>query len=86
MVNRLTELFFSLKTTMVLSLLYMIAQKYATLGFSSDSDAWLYVYGTGWFEIIQWLISINLIGVMFLYKTYKKHPIFILHFSIIVIF
>jgi hypothetical protein len=86
MINRLGDLFFSLKTTMVLSLLYMIAQIYATLGFSSDSDAWLYVYGTIWFEVIQWLISINLIGVMFKYKTYKKLPIFVLHLSIIVIF
>jgi len=86
MINRLTDLFFSLKTTFVVSLLYIIAQIYATLGFASDADAWLYVYGTKWFEIIQWIISINLIGIMYKYKTYKKLPIFILHLSVIVIF
>ena len=86
MINRLSDLFFSLKTTMILSLLYIVAQIYATLGFVSDSDAWLYVYGTTWFELIQWLIAVNLIGVMFKFKTYKKHSIFVLHLSIIVIF
>jgi cytochrome c-type biogenesis protein CcsB len=76
----------SLEITVILALLYMFAQIYATLAFSSDSDAWLYVYGRGWFEAIQWLLAFNLIGVMFRYKTYKKKGIFILHLSIIVIF
>ena len=58
MLRLLGELFFSLKTTFVLSLLYIIAQIYATLGFASDTDAWVYVYGTKWFEAIQWLIVI----------------------------
>jgi len=76
----------SLEFTIILALLYMIAQIYATLAFASDSDAWLYVYGRGWFEAIQWILTINLIGVMYKYKTYKKTGIFILHLSIIVIF
>ena len=76
----------SLEFTIILALLYMIAQIYATLAFASDSDAWLYVYGRGWFEAIQWLLALNLIGIMLKYKTYKKKGIFILHLSIIVIF
>jgi len=86
MVKRLVELFFSLKTTFVFSLLYIMSQIYATLGFASDNEAWLYVYGTSWFELIQWLIVINLIGILFQYKTYKKKAVFVLHLSIIVIF
>jgi cytochrome c-type biogenesis protein CcsB len=78
-------MFFSLQTTVVLALIFMIAQIYATLGFSTDSDAWLYVYGRGWFEAIMWLLAINLCGVMYKYKTYKKLPIFFLHLSLIVI-
>ena len=86
MLKRLFDLFFSLKTTVAVALIYMIAQIYATLGFVSDTDAWHYVYGSWSFELIQWIITINLIGVMFKYKTYKKLPIFTLHLSIIVIF
>ena len=86
MLKRFFDLFVSLQVTVIFALLYMFAQIYATLGFASDSDAWLYVYGRGWFEAIQWILAFNLIGVMFKYKTYKKTGIFILHMSIIVIF
>ena len=86
MVKKIYDKVVSLEFTIILALLYMIAQIYATLAFASDSDAWLYVYGRGWFEAIQWLLALNLIGVMLKYKTYKKKGIFILHLSIIVIF
>ncbi len=51
----------------------------------TEIESWKYVYSTRWFEIIMWLLGINLIGVMIKYKTYKKLPVFILHTSIIVI-
>jgi len=86
MLKKIFNLFVSLEVTVVFALLYMLAQIYATLAFSSDSDAWLYVYGRGWFEAIQWILALNLIGIMYRYKTYKKTGIFILHLSIIVIF
>jgi len=86
MLKRFFDLLFSLQVTVIFALLYMFAQIYATLGFASDSDAWLYVYGRGWFEAIQWILAINLIGIMYKYKTYNKKGIFILHLSIIVIF
>ena len=85
MFKRLLSMFFSLQTTIVLALIFMFAQIYATLGFTSDSDAWLYIYGRGWFEAIMWLLAINLLGVMYRFKTYKKPPIFFLHMSLIVI-
>ena len=87
--------FFSLETAVILSLIFIAAMMWATLGFYVDtqgvkhafsmSDAWKYVYETKWFEALMWLLGINLIGVMFRYKTYKKSPIFLLHMSIIVI-
>ena len=86
MLKRIFDLLISLESAVFLALLYMFAQIYATLGFATDSDAWLYVYGRGWFEAIQWLLVFNLIGMMYKYKTYKKKGIFILHLSIIVIF
>ena len=85
MLKRVLDLFFSLQVTFILALIFMIAQIYATLGFASDSDAWLYVYGRGWFEAIMWFLSINLLGIMYKFKTYKKIPLFLLHSSLIVI-
>ena len=93
--KKIYNFFFSLEFAVVLSLIFIAAMMWATLGFYIDSegvkhafnmsDAWKYVYETKWFEAILWLLGINLIGVMFRYKTYKKTPIFLLHLSIIVI-
>jgi len=84
MIKKIVSLFFTLENAVFLSLIFLVAQIVATL-LPTDSDAWVYVYGRVWFEVIMWLLGINLIGVMFKYKTYKKIPIFILHLSIIVI-
>ncbi len=83
--KRIYKIFFSLEVAVVLSLLFIAGQMYATLGFGTMQEAWKYVYETKWFEAIMWLLGINLIGVMFKYKTYKKPPVFILHLSIIII-
>jgi len=85
MLKKIFNLLVSLEVTVIFAILYMLSQIYATLAFSSDSDAWLYVYGRGWFEAIQWILALNLIGIMYRYKTYKKKGIFILHLSVIVI-
>ncbi len=94
-IKKIYNFFFSLEVAVVLSLIFILAMIWATLGFYTDAegikhafsmtDAWKYVYETKWFESIMWLLGINLIGVMFRYKTYKKLPIFTLHLSIIVI-
>ncbi|MEO1923673.1 MAG: cytochrome c biogenesis protein CcsA [Nautiliaceae bacterium] len=83
--KRVYKIFFSLEVAVVLSLLFIAGQMYATLGFGTMQEAWKYVYETKWFEAIMWLLGINLIGVMFKYKTYKKPPVFVLHLSIIII-
>ena len=93
--KKIFNFFFSLELAVVLSLIFIAAMMWATLGFYVDdmgikhafsmSDAWKYVYETKWFEAIMWLLGINLVGVMFRFKTYKKPPIFLLHLSIIVI-
>ena len=84
MIKRILGIFFSLETTVVFSLVFIVAQISATL-MKTDTDAWVNVYGTLWFEIIMWVLGLNLIGVMFKYKTYKKIPVFVLHLSILVI-
>ena len=82
---KLLNVFFSLQIGVLLSLFFIISQIWATIGFNSSYESWNMVYGSKWFEIIMWLLGINLIGIMFKYKTYKKFPIFLLHFSIVVI-
>jgi len=83
--KKLSNIFFSIETAVVLSLIFMAGQIYATLGFSTLEQAWGGVYETKWFEALMWLLGINLVGILFKYKTYQKIPIFILHMSIIVI-
>jgi cytochrome c-type biogenesis protein CcsB len=85
LLSRIGKIFFSLEMAVFLSLIFMAGQIYATLGFSTMEDAWKHVYEQKWFEIVMWLLGINLIGVMYKFKTYKKTPLFVLHLSIIVI-
>ena len=85
-VRKFFNILFSIEFAVVLSLIFIPAMMYATLGFASMNDAWKYVYETKWFEAILWLLGINLVGVMFRYKTYKKPPIFLLHLSICLLY
>ena len=85
MIKKFLSLFFSLKFSIIILLIFSMAQIYATLGFPSDEEAWIYVYGSRWFELIMWLLGLNLVGVLYRYKTYKKPPIFLVHIAIIVI-
>ncbi|WP_024791136.1 cytochrome c biogenesis protein CcsA [Lebetimonas sp. JS032] len=84
MIKKIYNFFFSIELAVVLSLIFIVAMGAATF-LKTDLEAWQYVYGTKWFELIMWLLGINLTGVMFRYKTYKKTPIFLLHLSVIVI-
>ena len=83
--KKIIEYFFSLEATIILLLIFAAVLIYATLGFPNDEQAWIYVYGSRWFELIIWLIGINLSGVMVRYKTYKKPSIFVIHVAILVI-
>jgi cytochrome c-type biogenesis protein CcsB len=82
--KKIFNIFASLELGVVLSLFFLTAQAFATF-FPSMEEAWKYVYETKWFEALMWLLGINLIVVMYKFKTYKKWPVFILHLSIIVI-
>ncbi|MEO1941732.1 MAG: cytochrome c biogenesis protein CcsA [Campylobacterales bacterium] len=84
LLERLINFFFSVEMGIFLSILFLSAQWQATL-MGSLEEAWKYVYETKWFEGLIWLLGLNLIGVMWRFKTYKKFPIFLLHLSILVI-
>ncbi len=51
------------------------------------STAWAMVYGTRWFEILQLLLAVNLLGNIFKFKMYKrdKLPLLIFHAGFLVI-
>ncbi len=51
------------------------------------STAWASVYGTHWFELLQLLLAINLVGNIFKFKMYKKNnlPLLIFHVGFLVI-
>ena len=66
--KKLYDIFFSLQTAVILALLFAAAQIWATF-FDTLQEAWGGVYETKWFEALMWLLGINLIGVMFKYKT-----------------
>ncbi|RUM60883.1 MAG: hypothetical protein DSY59_02410, partial [Persephonella sp.] len=88
--NIITETLFSLKTTIILLLVFGAVVGVATFienDFGRES-AYAIVYGAKWFEILLTLLVINLIGNIFKYKMWKKEklPLFIFHFSFLFIF
>ncbi len=82
--RKLYDFLFSPKFSVIIIVIFLIAQITATF-LPSEAESWRYVYAAKWFEIVIWLFGINLVGVMFKYKTYKKIPVFVLHLSVIII-
>ncbi len=87
--KQLISAFSSMKTMVVMMLIFAAAVGYATFiendygTITSKAD----VYNARWFEILLTLLSINLIFNMIKYKMFsiKKAPIFIFHLSFLII-
>ena len=89
-IKKLAELIFSLKTTVVLLILFGAVVGTATFienDFGRETSYAL-VYGSKWLEILLTLLTVNLVGNIFRYRMWqpKKIPLFIFHLSFIVIF
>ena len=89
-VKKVSDILFSMKTTVVLMLIFAAAVGTATFienDFGRET-AYALVYGSKWLEAIMTLLVINLIGNIFRYKMWqpKKIPLLIFHISFIVIF
>jgi len=71
-------LFLSMGSAIVLMIIFAIASGAATIIESKTSTeaAWYYVYGAGWFALIQLLLGINLAFNIFRYNLIdpKKLP------------
>jgi len=73
----------SMKLMLLLTLIFAVACAEATF-IENDygtPTAWAEVYGTKWFEWIQILLAVNLLGNIFKFKMYKKEklPALIFH-------
>ena len=82
-------LFLSMGSAIVLMIIFAVASGAATIIESKTSTeaAWYYVYGAGWFALIQLLLGINLAFNIFRYNLInpKKLPSLIFHLGFIVI-
>ncbi len=73
----------SMELMVILSIIFAIACAVATFienDFGTET-AWAVVYKAKWFELIQLLLGVNLLGNIFRFKLYKKEklPVFIFH-------
>ncbi|WP_341658957.1 hypothetical protein [Blattabacterium cuenoti] len=88
--QKIKKILFSTKITSLLFLLLALSMAIATFIekiYSTDASK-IFIYESTWFEVIMFLIIINLIGNIWKYKlwSYNKLPLFIFHFSFIFIF
>lgn len=84
---KLSQVLFSLKTTLILLAILAIGAGYATF-IENDfgtSSARVLVYNNLWYETILVLTTINLIGVIFKFKMWKNKARFLFHFSFVII-
>ena len=83
------SLLISMKTMVTLTLVFAVSIAVATF-IENDygmETSWALVYGARWFEVLQILLAINLIGNIFRFKLYKlkKLPAFIFHVGFLII-
>ena len=87
--NRAIKLILSMELAIVLFLMFALGSAVATFienDFGTET-AWAMVYDAAWFEAVQVLLGINLLGNIFRYKIYKleKLPSFIFHVGFLLI-
>ncbi len=82
--KKIYKFFISMPTMAVLLIMYATAMAVATF-VENDYGAIVskhFIYQAGWFELIQLLLTINMIGNIFKYKLYKKEKWSILTFHV----
>lgn len=82
--KKVYDFLISMKFMIFLVAIFAIACAEATFieNDHGTSTAWAEVYGTRWFELIQLLLAINLIGNIFKFKMFKKDKLTMLTFHI----
>ncbi len=88
-VKKIWSFLISMKLMVVLILLFATASGVATF-IENDhgiNTSWALVYSSRWFEAIQVLLGISIVGNIFRFKMYqkKKLPVFIFHIAFLII-
>lgn len=86
--NRITKVLFSLQVTVILMTIFAVAIGWATFienDFGTETAKKL-VYVSFWFELLLWLIAINLFGNMFKHQLFRKKKLTILLFHLAFLF
>ncbi len=88
-VKKLWSFLVSMKLMMTLVAIFAIASGVATF-IENDhgvNTSWALVYSSRWFEAVQILLGISIIGNIIKYKIYtkKKWPVFVFHLSFLII-
>ncbi len=83
------SLLVSMKTMVIMTLVFAVSIAVATF-IENDhgaETAWALVYGAKWFEVLQVLLALNLVGNIIRFRLYKmkKLPAFIFHAGFLVI-
>jgi hypothetical protein len=83
------KILFGYKTTMVLLIIAVIAIVSATFieSASGTESAWKIVYNAKWFEMVLSLLTINIVGSMFLFRSFswKKISVPLFHLAFVLI-
>ena len=87
--KKLTDILFSMVTSVILLLIFGVAIGYATFAENSSGTPYAHdiVYNAKWFELLLALLIVNLIGSVIRFKitNKKKFSILLFHLSFIVI-
>ncbi len=89
LIKKIWSILISMQLMVVLVAIFAVASGVATF-IENDhgvNTSWALVYSATWFEVVQVLLGISIIGNILKYKTYrvKKLPSFIFHFGFLVI-
>ena len=83
------KILFGYKTTTVLLVIAVIAIISATFieSAASTESAWKIVYNAKWFELVLFLLTINIVGSMFLFRSFswKKISVPLFHLAFVLI-
>ncbi|WP_457593552.1 cytochrome c biogenesis protein CcsA [Hydrogenimonas sp.] len=89
LIHRIWSILVSMKTMVFLTVVFAVT---IAVGTFIENDygtetAWAEIYGARWFEILQILLAVNLVGNIFRFKLYKrkKLPAFIFHVGFLII-
>jgi cytochrome c-type biogenesis protein CcsB len=87
--KKITKILFSMELMILLTIIFGVA---CAMGTFIENDhgtetAWATIYTTRWFELVQILLAINLVGNMFKYNLFRKEklPILLFHGGFIVV-